>query len=505
MNAISPATVEAVEAFASAPHQFFVDGQWVDPVQDRGPDALIESLNPSTAQRLGMVPAAGTDDIDRAVAAARRCFEEDWSRRDARARSAVLLKMAELVDGQRDFLACLETMDIGTPVSLTGGQMVDSWIDALEYFAGAPRRISGETLASPASWDFTGRESSIYTLREPLGVVGAILPWNAPGSFFINKVAPALAAGCTIVIKPAEQAPLTAVYLARLFEEAGLPPGAINVVTGDGATAGRALAQHPDVDKITFTGSTAVGQSIMRDGAGSLKRMTLELGGKSAFVVMSDADIDSAVQFLVMMGVFSAGQFCMCPSRVFVDKTVIDKLNEKLAAAMGSVTIGSALDHQTQMGPLITREQRSRVTGLVDGARREGAEVLLGGHELDTGGFHYHPTLLFHPDTRLEIAREEVFGPVLLSVPFDEKDLDSVTQMANETRYGLAASVWTNNLKLAHTMVRRFQAGIVGINSHGFVDPRAPFGGVKQSGLGREFGVEGLDSFLETKTVTAFY
>ncbi|MEM6576008.1 MAG: aldehyde dehydrogenase family protein [Pseudomonadota bacterium] len=505
MNLISPATIEAVQAFAARPHQLFIDGRWVDPTEAGQPVPLIETLNPSSAERLGAVPAAGEPDIDRAVAAARRCFEEDWSQRDARARSTALRKMAELVDGQRDFLACLETMDIGTPVALTGGQMVDSWIDALEYFAGAPSRIAGETLSAPGSWRFTGRESQIYTLKEPLGVVGAILPWNAPGSFFINKVAPALAAGCTMVIKPAEQAPLTALYLAQLFEEAGLPPGAINVVTGDGAAAGQSLARHLDVDKITFTGSTAVGQSIMRDGADSLKRLTLELGGKSAFVVMSDADMDSAIQFLVMMGVFSAGQFCMCPSRVFVEKSIIDRFNEKLAAAMGSVNIGSALDHNTQMGPLITRQQRSRVTALVDGARQEGAEVLLGGKELDTGGFHYHPTLLFHPDTRLEIAREEVFGPVLLSVPFDENDLEGVIGLANETHYGLAASVWTNNLKLASTMVRRFQAGIVGINSHGFVDPRAPFGGVKHSGLGREFGVEGLESFLETKTVTAFY
>ncbi len=501
MSSITTNTVDAVQAFAGQDHQLFINGVWVDAQSDAG----IETLNPSTGQLLGVVPDGGRNDIDAAVRAARRCFENDWSRRDAKERSAVLRAMADIVDANRDMLAALETMDIGTPISLTGGLMVDGWISALDYFAGAPARIRGETFSTPRAWSFTGRESSLYTLKEPLGVVGAILPWNAPGSFYINKVAPALAAGCTIVIKPAEQAPLAALYLTQLFEQAGLPVGAINVVTGSGHSAGQALAQHPDVNKITFTGSSGVGKAIMRDGADNLKRLTLELGGKSSFVVMSDADVDSAIQFLVMMGVFSAGQFCMCPSKVFVEQSIIGDFTQKLSQAMGEVVIGSAMDGATQMGPLITASQRSRVSGLVETAKKDGVEVLLGGFEMDTGGYHYHPTLLRHSHTQLEIAQEEVFGPVLLATPFDENNLDQLTQLANETQYGLAASVWTNNLKLANTMVQRFQAGIVGINSHGFVDPRAPFGGIKQSGLGREYGEEGLDAFLETKTVTAFY
>lgn len=501
MSGITPETVAAIEDFARQDHQLFINGQWVDAQSA----ARIETTNPSTGELLGTVPDGAGQDIDAAVSAARHCFESDWSRRDASARSQVLNNIRDIVDAHRDILAAMETMDIGTPISLTGGAMVDSWMSTLDYFAGAAVRIHGETFATPSAWNFTGRDSSLYTLKEPLGVVGAILPWNAPGSFYINKIAPALAAGCTVVIKPAEQAPLTALYMTRLFEQAGLPPGAINLVTGRGQSAGQTLAQHRDVNKITFTGSSGVGKSIMRDGAENLKRLTLELGGKSSFVVMSDADVDGAIDFLVMMGVFNAGQFCMCPSKVFVEQSIIDGFTEKLGKAMARVSIGNAMDAGTQMGPLITPQQRARVSALVDGAKTEGAQVLLGGFEMDTGGFHYHPTLLFNADTRLQIAHEEVFGPVLLTVPFDQNDLDHLTELVNETQYGLAASVWTNNLHLAQTMVKRFQAGIVGINSHGFVDPRAPFGGIKQSGLGREYGEEGLEAFLETKTVTAFY
>lgn len=500
MTAGTPDLIAAAKAFAGEQHRLFIGGAWVS-AQSSG---TIETFDPSTGERIGAFPDGGAGDVDAAVKAARQCFEDDWSHRDAKARSKVLRSMIDIIEKNRDMIGTIEAMDIGMKVSLMP-MMIDGWIDALDYFSGSAARIAGQTYSSPGNWNFGDIDSSFYTLKEPVGVVGLILPWNAPGSFLINKIAPALAAGCTVVVKPPEQASLITLYLAKLFEEAGLPPGAFNVVTGGGQSAGQAMAQHPGIDKISFTGSTGVGKSIMRDGADNLKRLTLELGGKSAFVVMKDADVDRAVMFLVMMGIYSAGQFCMCPSKVFVDKPLVDSFTQKLQAALSAVKAGSAMDPETDMGPLITLKQRARVTSLVNGARDEGAEVLLGGAEINSGGYHYQPTLLFKSDTNLSISHEEIFGPVLMVVPFDGTDLDAVTALANETKYGLAASIWTKDLRVANTMVKRFRAGIIGVNAHGFIDPRAPFGGVKDSGLGREFGDEGLDAFLETKTVAAFY
>lgn len=500
MAAGTPEYIAKAKSFAKQHHKLFINGAWVEAATS----ATIETFDPSTGDHLGAFPDASAADVNAAVTAARTCFENDWSRRDAKARSKVLRAMIDIIEANRDMIGTIEAMDIGMKVSLMP-MMIDGWIDALEYFSGSAARITGQTYDSPGNWNFGNIDSSFYTLKEPVGVVGLILPWNAPGAFLINKIAPALAAGCTVVVKPPEQASLITLYLAKLFEEAGLPPGAFNVVTGGGQTAGQAIAKHPGIDKISFTGSTGVGKSIMRDGANNLKRLTLELGGKSAFVVMKDADVERAVMFLVMMGIYSAGQFCMCPSKVFVDKPLVESFTQKLQAALSAVKAGSAMDPDTDMGPLITLKQRARVTMLVNGAREEGAEVLLGGAEMETGGYHYQPTLLFNDNTNLAISHEEIFGPVLMVVPFDGTDLDAVTAMANETKYGLAASIWTKDLRVANTMVKRFKAGIIGVNAHGFIDPRAPFGGIKDSGLGREFGDEGLDAFLETKTVAAFY
>ena len=493
--------VSRAREFAGQSHKLFIGGDWVDAQSD----GFIETRDPSTSEVLGAAPDGTAGDIDQAVRAARRCFEDDWSRRDPRERSRMLLRLADVIESNREILATLETMDNGTLIAFTPNVVVDLWINVLEYFAGWPTKMAGQTLPAPANYKLPGREGILLTLREPVGVVGAILPWNAPATFLINKAAPALAAGCTVVAKPAEQTPLTTLFLASLFEEAGFPPGALNVVTGYGETAGAALARHEDVNKISFTGSSDVGKSIARDAAGNLKRLTLELGGKSPFVVMADADLDHAAQTAAFNGYFQAGQFCMCPSRILVDKKVLDPFLDKLTTLANGITVGAAIDPAAQMGPLITDQQLQRVSAYVDSAREEGAEMLLGGDQPAAEGYFHNPTIFFNGDTRLRIAREEIFGPVLLVVPFDGGDLDEVARVANETRYGLAASVWTRDIATGHRMIRKLRAGVVGVNSHAVIDAMAPFGGVKDSGLGREFGQEGYESFLETKTASVFY
>jgi phenylacetaldehyde dehydrogenase len=360
--------------------------------------------------------------------------------------------------------------------------------------AGWATKINGETItvSAPGSWH-------AYTLREPVGVVGQIIPWNFPLMMAAWKIAPALAAGCTIVLKPAEQTPLTALRLGQLIQEAGFPDGVVNILTGFGETAGAALAAHPDVDKVAFTGSTEVGKLIVQAAAGNLKKVSLELGGKSPAIVFPDADMDLAISGTSSAIFFNMGQCCTAGSRLYAHKRVFDQLMQGVADRAGQIRVGHGLDPQTQLGPLVSDEQFKRVTGYLDAGRQQGAKVVTGGSRVGDQGYFVQPTVLTETNPEMSVVREEIFGPVVCAIPFDDDDLDRIARTANDTSYGLAASIWTRDLGIAHKLARRIKAGTVWINTHNFGDPALPFGGYKQSGWGREMGYEAIELYTEVK------
>ncbi|HUH12066.1 MAG TPA: aldehyde dehydrogenase family protein [Longimicrobiales bacterium] len=477
-----------MDAERLAPDRLWIGGEWVEGTGG----ATLATFNPGTGEPLAEVAAAGEAEVDAAVRAAREAYRSDgWRGMDAADRGALLWRIAQKIEERGDELARLETLDNGKP--LREAQIdVAMVVDTFRYYAGWATKLEGDTL--PVRGNVLN-----YTLREPVGVVGAIIPWNFPLSMASWKVAPALACGNTVVLKPAEQTPLSALELAALCAEAGLPPGVLNVVNGTGETTGAALVAHPDVDKIAFTGSTEVGRLIMKSAADSLKKVSLELGGKSPNIVFEDADLEAAVRGAFAGIFYNAGQCCTAGSRLLVHASVKDALLEKMVARAAKLVPGEPLDPKRRWGPVISEEQMERVLGYVAKGRAEGARVLTGGERTGERGWWVAPTIFDEVESGHTIAREEIFGPVLATLTFDDEE--EATALANESVYGLAAAVWTRDIKRAHRMARRLEAGTVWINTYHPLDAASPFGGYKQSGFGRELGRYALDLYTQVKSV----
>ena len=481
--------------FTAATRQLLIGGSWV-PARSGETFAV---LDPATENPIAEVAAADAADVDLAVAAARAAFESGaWPRMGGAERARLIWELADRIEAEGERIAELESLDNGMPVGVARGAVVPLTASILRYMAGWATKLEGRTipLDVPPQPD---AEFFAYTLRQPIGVVGQIVPWNFPLFMTSWKVAPALATGCTIVLKPAEQTPLTALLLGELMTEIGFPDGVINVIPGFGETAGAALARHPDVDKVTFTGSTEVGKEIVRASAGNLKKVALELGGKSPNIVFDDADLERAIAGSADAVFFNAGQNCVAGARLFAQAGVYEDVVSGLAERASSLRIGPGLDAASEVGPLVSAEQLERVTGYMSSATEEGASLVTGGGRLGERGYFVEPTILTDVAPEMRFMREEIFGPVVGVTPFT--DLDDLVAKANDTSYGLAAGIWTRDVSRVHRLAPRLEVGTVWVNTYSLNAAPLPFGGFKQSGWGRELGEEGLSSYLQTKSV----
>ena len=489
------ATATEPRRSASTPQRSFqtkmlIDGQWVDSVSGK----TFKTVNPATEEVIAHVAEGDKADIDRAVKAARKAFDSGpWRKMDARDRGRLMNKLADLIEKNFDELADLETLDNGKPISESRNADLPLVIDCLRYYAGWADKITGQTVPIRGNY-------FCYTKREPVGVAGQIIPWNFPMLMLAWKWGPALAAGCTVVLKPAEQTPLSALRLGELVMEAGFPAGVVNIVPGYGETAGDALVKHPGVDKIAFTGEGKTAQLIMRNAAETLKRITFELGGKSPNIVFADANIDAAVDGAILGLYLNQGQCCCAGSRVFVQDTIHDKFVDQLAAKASSRKIGDPFDPATQMGPQVDKAQYDKILSYIAKGREQGARVVTGGERFGDKGFFIKPTIFADVRDDMAIACDEIFGPVMSVIKFSE--IEEVIKRANTTDFGLAAAVWTRDIGKAHAIADRVRAGTVWVNCYDVFDAAAPFGGFKRSGIGRELGEKALDNYTELKTVT---
>ncbi|TWS21554.1 aldehyde dehydrogenase family protein [Tsukamurella asaccharolytica] len=477
---------------SNLPTDLLVGGEW-RPAQDR-----FSTPNPATGEELITLSAASTSDVDDAVDAATAAFQGDWGATAPSQRGILLHRLADLVERDSEQLARLESLDMGRPLGMSSALMLPNFIATLRYYAGWADKINGEAIATDGYLGAAVPQHA-YTRREAMGVIAAIVPWNAPLMILGWKLAPALACGNAIIIKPAEDASLSILRLGELITEAGFPPGTVNVLPGIGKVAGEALALHPGIAKISFTGSTAVGRTILQNSATNFKRTALELGGKAPQIVFGDADLDAAIEGCAMGMFFNQGQVCAAGTRILAHRSVYDAVLDGLSGAARGQVLGDPFDPESTMGPLVNAAQRDKVIGLVQQGRAEGADVVAGGTAPDRPGFYVEPTVLAGTNDMV-VAREEIFGPVGLVTPFDSDD-DAVS-LANDNQYGLSATVWTTDLSRAHRIAARVHAGAIGVNGWSPLAPQLPWGGVKASGVGRELGYEGILSYTEPKTVT---
>ncbi len=479
MPAVTPQSVR---------HDLLIDGAQVPAVSGR----YFDTVNPATGAPIAQIAEGNATDIDLAVRSSRAALEGDWGQIRPSERGMLMLKFADAIRGAKDELIELESLDSGKPVAAIRRQDLPAVLDTPVYYAGMADKINGQVIP-------TRSDALTYTVREPVGVVGAIVPWNFPLMIGMWKIAPALACGCTVVLKPAELTPLTALRLGQLALAAGIPGGVLNVVPGFGRTAGQALVDHPDVDKVTFTGSPSVGRQILRSAAGNLKRVTLELGGKSANIIFPDADLEAASRAAAAGIFFNSGQVCSAGSRILVHQSVYDEVVERVAARAKAIRLGDPQDSATGMGPLVSAAQMQRVIDYIEIGRREGATVVTGGKRHGERGYYVSPTVFAGVAPEMRISQEEIFGPVAALIPF--ADDEDALRIANGTVYSLAAGVWTADIARAHRFTRRLKAGTVWVNTFGPTDVRLPWGGSRDSGFGREHGDMAIENFTETKVV----
>ena len=484
---------DSVSTFVGRKQKMLINGKWVEAASGK----TFPTYNPATGEVLSNVAEGDREDIDRAVKAARAAFETGpWSRISPSERGRMMWRLADLIEKHAEEFAQLECLDNGKPLKIARVADLPLAVDHFRYYAGWATKIEGNTI--PMGLAKQGSFHA-YTVREPVGVVGQIIPWNFPLLMAAWKLGPALATGCTVILKPAEQTPLTALRLGELLQEAGFPDGVVNIVPGYGETAGAALSAHPDVDKIAFTGSTEVGKLILHAAAGNLKKVSLELGGKSPNIIMDDADLESAIPGASMAIFFNQGQCCCAGSRLFVEKKIFDKVVDGISQAAAKIRVLPGLDPSSDLGPLVSEEQLNRVCGFLESGVKEGAKATVGGSREGTKGYFVQPTVLVNTTDKMKVVQEEIFGPVVTATPFS--DMNEIITRANDTVYGLAAGVWTRDVKKAHAIASKIKAGTVWINCYNVFDAALPFGGYKQSGWGREMGHEVLKNYTEVKSV----
>lgn len=494
MSTIIETVEEKVQDYLSSTRKMLINNEWVPSISGK----VYESINPANGEAHAKIYEGDKEDVDRAVQAARAAFKS-WSKTSPALRTSLLNKLADLIEQRGDELAYLESLDLGCTRSFAQNAFVPGAAAHLRYYAGWATKLTGDTMALTS-----GANVHAYTKREAIGVCGQITSWNFPLLGATWKLAAPLAAGCTVVLKPSQQTTLTTLLLGELIQEAGFPPGVVNIVAGSGGKIGEAISNHPDIDKIGFTGSTVVGKGIMRNASTNLKKITLELGGKSPNIIFADADLEKAIEGVITGASFyNQGQVCAAGTRVYVESSVYDDVIEKLTAIVKSMKVGNPLDSETVMGPLVSKQQLDTVLGYIESAKSDGATILAGGNQPDdadlSNGYYIEPTLITGLDENCKAVNEEIFGPVLAILPFDSTE--EVIERANLTEYGLVAGVWTKDISKAHKMIDALESGTVWINGYMLNDDNIPLGGYKQSGVGQEMAYEGIKSYTKVKSV----